>query len=171
MVCHRSWTPPVNAFGAIASYVNIPRKIRDTSASGMMDVLKPSPLRIGRVERYAWRPTAANHQPVGRSRRLVRRDRAPGARRQSTMWSANLGEAGKGWPGADHRQTRAEGLTKRRGGALRAARPEAGPMTDEIIVQGRGRDQCTSWRVRHDGTHYYVERGRVRRHRARQSGG
>jgi hypothetical protein len=39
-------------------------------------------------------------------------------------------------------------------------------MTDEIIVQGRGRDQCTSWRVRHDGTHYYVERGRVRRHRA-----
>ena len=38
-------------------------------------------------------------------------------------------------------------------------------MTDEIIVQGRGRDQCTSWRVRHDGTHYYVERGRIRRHR------
>ena len=30
---------------------------------------------------------------------------------------------------------------------------------------GRGRDQRTSWRVRHDGTHYYVERGRVRRQR------
>jgi hypothetical protein len=38
-------------------------------------------------------------------------------------------------------------------------------MTDEIIVEGRGLDQRTSWRVRHTGEHYYVERGRVRRHR------
>ena len=38
-------------------------------------------------------------------------------------------------------------------------------MTDEIIVEGRGLDRRTSWRVRHAGKHYYVERGRVRRHR------
>lgn len=62
----------------------------------------------------------------------------------------------------DHRQAGADGLAERRGGAAWATRPEAGPMTDEIIVERRGRDQCISWRVRHDGTHYYVERGRVR---------
>ena len=78
------------------------------------------------------------------------------------MWSTDLGEAGKGWPSIDHRQAGAEGLAKRRGGAVWATRSEAGPMTDEIIVEGRGRDQCISWGVRHDGAHYYVERGRVR---------